>query len=100
MNLLLPGQLHNCSGVEAPPNKACYEEFSDQGYRFDCIDSCPGDCITDRRRKRLCASDLVTYDGACEMSKSVCEMYGDLENDEQLRNFNEIEKLHEGACGK
>ena len=30
----------------------------------------------------------------------MCEIYGDLENDTDLRNFTEVEKLHDGACGK
>merc|ERR1719494_1005647 len=66
--------LRNCSGVEVPNHIYCYEDTVN-GYSLECPRSCPRDCLDDDE-DTVCASDLGSYTGTCNMHKAVCELYG------------------------
>ena len=52
----------------------CYEDTVN-GYSLECPRSCPRDCLDDDE-DTVCASDLGSYTGTCNMHKAVCELYG------------------------
>ena len=60
---------HNCTNVTVPNNLYCYEDPT-SGHTLECPRSCPMDCI-DAETDTVCASDLGTYDGSCNLSKKV-----------------------------
>ena len=80
----LEAVLTNCSGVDIPNHMYCYDD-NVTGHSLECARSCPTDCMDDDT-DTVCASDLGTYTGSCNMHKALCDMYAQeyLDND----NFN------------
>ena len=44
----------------------CYAD-ADTSYKIDCLRNCSTDCLEDQSTDPVCASDLGTYDGSCDM---------------------------------
>ena len=62
----IAASLHACNNVTVPSNMYCYAD-ADTSYKIDCLRNCSTDCLEDQSTDPVCASDLGTYDGSCDM---------------------------------
>ena len=71
----------------------CYEDHP-SNYTIDCPRSCPMDCM-DTDTDLVCASDLGTYSGSCDMKMKVCELYAreHLDNGDMIKAAEVLENI-------
>ena len=74
---LLAANFHICNNITVPNNMYCYGDPATNytTHKIDCLRNCSLDCLEDQNTEPVCASDLGTYHGSCDMKIKTCELY-------------------------